>query len=101
MTDIRVQANHGVKHVPVPVVSTLFQCKYFHFLTLFQVKNGAKITFFQDLKSTFSMIYSVFLTTSIFHHKLLSIYDVNTLLGSITPCLAPCDYQLESKLITA
>mgnify|MGYP007101848349 CR=1 FL=1 len=37
--------------------NTFFQCKYFHFLTLFQVNYGAKITFFQDLKSAFSMIY--------------------------------------------
>ena len=40
--------------------NTLFQCIYFSFLTLFQVNNGIKITFFQDLKSVFSMIYSVF-----------------------------------------
>ena len=33
--------------------NTLFQCEYFCFLTLFQVDNGIKMTFFQDLKSTF------------------------------------------------
>ena len=41
--------------------NTLFQCKYIGFLTLIQVKNAVKITFFQDLKSAFSMIYSVFI----------------------------------------
>ena len=41
--------------------NTLFQCEYFCFLTFFQVDNGAKITFFQDLKGAFSMIYSVFI----------------------------------------